>query len=141
VDEAYLSDWWNFKVMPHQHATCIDWETFKKRGIYKFILPEPHVAFRKQIRDGIPFETASGKIEILSTELAQITDWTRTRYGTRDSLHSEVDRTVGIPQQREDEEASLPSHLAAPALAHPFDFQQHWLAARNLHAGSHHVYR
>ncbi len=81
VDEAYLSDWWNLKVIPHQHAT-IDWETFKKRGIYKFILPEPHVAFRKQIRDGIPFETASGKIEILSTELAQITDWTRTRYGS-----------------------------------------------------------
>ena len=81
VDEAYLVEWWNNKVVAHQGAT-ISWEEFKRRGIYKFILPEPHVAFREQIRDGKPFETASGRIEILSTELAQITDWTRTRYGS-----------------------------------------------------------
>ena len=103
TDEAYLSDWWNFKVIPNQNPG-IDWATFKRRGIHKFILPEPHVAFRAQIRDGIPFETASGRIEILSTELAQVTDWTRTRYGTEipsipkwiepwESLNSEKTKT------------------------------------------------
>ena len=80
VDEAYLSDWWNSRVIPHQQAN-ISWEEFKKRGVYKFILPEPHVAFRAQIEVGLPFQTQSGKIEILSTELAGITDWTRTQYG------------------------------------------------------------
>lgn len=81
VDEAYLSEWWNGRVIPNQNPG-ISWEEFKRRGIFKFILPEPHVAFREQIRDGKPFETPSGRIEILSGELAQITDWTRTRYGT-----------------------------------------------------------
>lgn len=80
VDEAYLREWWEQKVVPHQHAEW-DWDTFKKRGIYKFKLSEPHVAFREQIRDGVPFNTPSGKIEILSTQLAGITDWTRTQYG------------------------------------------------------------
>ncbi|MBK8455864.1 MAG: molybdopterin-dependent oxidoreductase [Phyllobacteriaceae bacterium] len=80
VDEAYLREWWEGKVMHHQGVE-ISWDEFKKRGIYKFKLPEPHVAFRAQIRDGAPFPTPSGKIEILSTTLAQITDWTRTQYG------------------------------------------------------------
>ncbi|MEZ5725517.1 MAG: molybdopterin-dependent oxidoreductase [Paracoccaceae bacterium] len=79
VDEAYLQDWWH-KVQDHQGAE-IDWETFKQRGVYKFILPEPHVAFRAQVEQGVPFQTASGKIEIFSGQLAQITDWTRTQYG------------------------------------------------------------
>ncbi|WP_112874948.1 molybdopterin-dependent oxidoreductase [Paracoccus endophyticus] len=79
VDEAYLIDWWA-KVQSHQGVTW-SWEEFKKRGVYKFVFPEPHVAFRKQIEQGVPFETASGKIEIFSGQLAQITDWTRTQYG------------------------------------------------------------
>ena len=79
VDEAYLQDWWH-KVQDHQGAE-IDWETFKQRGVYKFILSEPHVAFRAQVEQGVPFQTASGKIEIFSGQLAQITDWTRTQYG------------------------------------------------------------
>ncbi|PIE08829.1 MAG: molybdopterin oxidoreductase [Rhodobacterales bacterium] len=79
VDEAYLVDWWH-KVQHHQGAE-ISWEEFKRRGVYKFMLPEPHVAFRKQIEEGAPFNTASGKIEIFSGQLAQITDWTKTQYG------------------------------------------------------------
>jgi anaerobic dimethyl sulfoxide reductase subunit A len=59
----------------------MSWEEFKKRGVYKFELPEPHVAFRDQIEDGEPFETPSGKIEILSTTLAQVKDWTKTQWG------------------------------------------------------------
>jgi anaerobic dimethyl sulfoxide reductase subunit A len=82
VDEAYLSDLVGLQGHSPPGRATIDWETFKKRGIYKFILDGAHVAFRNQIANGVPFETASGKIEIFSTELAQITDWTRdTQYG------------------------------------------------------------
>ena len=80
VDEAYLEDWWENKVMAHQHVT-MSWEEFKKHGIYKFKLDKPHVAFRDQIENGTPFNTPSGKIEILCTELAGISDWKKTKYG------------------------------------------------------------
>jgi len=80
VDEAYLREWWNTKVMHHQHVD-MSWEEFKQRGVYKFKLSRPHVAFQDQIEMGIPFQTPSGKIEILCTELAHISDWTRTKYG------------------------------------------------------------
>ncbi|MFV0297544.1 MAG: molybdopterin-dependent oxidoreductase [Hyphomicrobiaceae bacterium] len=80
VDEAYLAAWWNDRVMHHQGVT-MSWEDFKRHGIYKFKLDKPHVAFREQIEQGRPFETASGKIEIFSTQLGQITDWTKTQYG------------------------------------------------------------
>ncbi len=81
VDEAYLREWWENRVMHHQHVE-MPWEEFKKHGIYKFILKEPHVAFTDQIKKGKPFNTPSGKIEILCTELAQTADWSRTRYGS-----------------------------------------------------------
>ncbi|OQX44405.1 MAG: molybdopterin oxidoreductase, partial [Candidatus Sedimenticola endophacoides] len=68
------------KVMHHQHVD-MSWEEFKQRGVYKFTFDKPHVAFREQIENGKPFQTASGKIEILSSELAKISDWKRTRYG------------------------------------------------------------
>ena len=80
VDEAYLREWWEQKVMPHQHVN-MSWDDFKKHGVYKFKLDKPHVAFREQIENGKPFQTPSGKIEILCTELANISDWTRTKYG------------------------------------------------------------
>lgn len=80
VDEAYLSHWWNNSVKKHQNVT-MSWEEFKKHGTYKFILKEPHVAFREQVTQGVPFETTSGKIEILSTYLAGIKDWKKTQFG------------------------------------------------------------
>ena len=79
VDEAYLVDWWH-KVQDHQHVD-MSWDEFKKHGIYKFTFDQPHIAFRDQVEHGKPFNTPSGKIEILCTELAHINDWTRTRYG------------------------------------------------------------
>jgi len=81
VDEAYLRDWWQNQVMPGQDVS-MPWETFKQHGIYKFVFKEPLVAFRKQIEQGVPFETPTGKIEILSSELAWIADWKKTRYGS-----------------------------------------------------------
>jgi len=80
VDEEYLIHWWNEKVMKHQGVT-MSWEDFKRHGVYKFKLAEPHVAFRQQIETGLPFLTPSGKIEILSSTLAQYKDWTKTAYG------------------------------------------------------------
>ena len=80
VDEAYLRDWWQNKVMAHQGVT-MPWDEFKRRGVYKFKLSRPHVAFQDQVEKGVPFKTSSGKIEIFSTQLAQITDWTKTMYG------------------------------------------------------------
>jgi len=79
VDEAYLVDWWH-GVQKHQHVT-MSWQDFKKHGVYKFKLDRPLVAFQDQIEKGVPFSTASGRIEILSSELARVSDWTRTRYG------------------------------------------------------------
>lgn len=80
VDEAYLIAWWNDRVRGHQNVK-MSWEEFKKTGTYKFKLDKPHIAFREQIEEGEAFETPSGKIEILSTELVNIKDWTRTKYG------------------------------------------------------------
>ncbi len=79
TDEAYLVAWWH-RVQEHQ-GVKMSWDTFKKHGVYKFSLERPHIAFEEQIRDGVPFETPSGKIEILSTTLASIQDWKKTQYG------------------------------------------------------------
>ncbi|HRC55337.1 MAG TPA: molybdopterin-dependent oxidoreductase [Kofleriaceae bacterium] len=78
VDEAYLAAYWE-KVM--HHGCDMTWEDFKRHGVYKFKLARPHVAFQDQIELGVPFQTQSGKIEILSSELAHISDWKRTKYG------------------------------------------------------------
>jgi len=80
VDEVYLTDWWNDKVRKRQGVT-MTWEDFKKHGVYKFTFDQPLVAFRDQIEKGKPFKTPSGRIEIFSTTLGQITDWKRTQYG------------------------------------------------------------
>jgi anaerobic dimethyl sulfoxide reductase subunit A len=59
----------------------MSWAEFKQRGVYKFKLKQPKVAFREQIEKGTPFETESGRIEIFSPYLAGIKDWTKTQYG------------------------------------------------------------
>ena len=88
VDEAYLVDWWH-KVQHHQGVT-MSWEDFKKHGVYKFKFSRPHVAFQDIIETsphGITpqspkkWSTPSGRIEIFSTQLAQITDFRKTAYG------------------------------------------------------------
>ena len=80
TDEAYLVDWWQNKVQKHQ-GVSMSWADFKRHGVYKFELDRPHVAFEAQIKEGKPFATPSGKIEILSTTLAKVKDWTKTQYG------------------------------------------------------------
>ena len=80
TDEAYLRDWWENKVMPHNHIT-MSWNEFKRHGIYKVKFDRPHVAFQDNVEKGEPWPTPSGKIEILCTELAKIEDWKKTRYG------------------------------------------------------------
>jgi anaerobic dimethyl sulfoxide reductase subunit A len=115
VDEAYLREWWEHKVMGHQGVT-MSWEEFKKHGIYKFKLDKPHVAFREQIENGKPFATPSGKIEILSTELAQIRDWTKTRYGSHiPSIPKWIEpwESLNSPKTKE-----YPFHLISPHPRH-----------------------
>jgi anaerobic dimethyl sulfoxide reductase subunit A len=80
VDEAYLREWWEGRVMTHQGVT-MPWDQFKKLGIYKFKLPRPQVAFQDNIEHGIPFPTPTGKIEIFSTKLASIPDFRQTQFG------------------------------------------------------------
>ncbi|QTR52926.1 molybdopterin-dependent oxidoreductase [Thiothrix unzii] len=80
VDNAYLQEWWEHKVMAHQHVE-MSWDEFQKYGIYKFKLDRPHVAFQDNVEKGVPWPTASGKIEIFSGQLAQYDDWTKTAYG------------------------------------------------------------
>jgi anaerobic dimethyl sulfoxide reductase subunit A len=80
VDEAYLRHWWEKKVMRHQQVT-MSWETFKKKGVYKFKLSRPHIAFQDNVERGKPWATPSGKIEIFSSSLSRITDWTKMAYG------------------------------------------------------------
>ncbi len=111
VDEAYLRQWWEERVMRHQ-GVRMGWEEFKKHGVYKFRLKEPHVAFREQIERGKPFQTPSGKIEILCTELAQISDWKRTRYGSHiPSIPKWIEpwESLNSPKARK-----YPFHLVSP---------------------------
>ncbi len=53
-----------------------DYETFKKKGIYRIDLSKPYVAFKKQMENPAdsPFLTPSGKIEIYSQNLANVND-------------------------------------------------------------------
>jgi anaerobic dimethyl sulfoxide reductase subunit A len=111
VDEAYLQDWWNKGVKGHQHVT-MEWDEFKKLGVYKFNLDRPHVAFQDQIEKGKRFNTASGKIEILSSELANVRDWTKTRYGYHiPSIPKWIEpfESLNSPKTRE-----WPFHLVSP---------------------------
>ncbi len=115
VDEAYLREWWEGKVMAHQGVT-MSWEEFKKHGIYKFKLDKPHVGFRDQIEKGERFETPSGKIEILCTELAQISDWTKTKYGSHiPSIPKWIEpwESLNSPKTKE-----YPFHLISPHPRH-----------------------
>ncbi|MDO8567580.1 MAG: molybdopterin-dependent oxidoreductase [Dehalococcoidales bacterium] len=51
-----------------------DYETFKKQGFHKCLLPEPFVALSENIDDpkNHPFSTPSGKIEIYSQQIADM---------------------------------------------------------------------
>ena len=72
-DEGHNSveDW--LKEMYHQmqeeNHRLPTYEVLKSRGIFKWKEEKPFVAYSKQIEEGIPFNTPSGKIEIFSKSL------------------------------------------------------------------------
>ncbi|WP_245832034.1 hypothetical protein [Solemya velesiana gill symbiont] len=122
VDEAYLREWWETKVIPHQHVN-MSWDEFKQRGVYKFILDQPHVAFRDQIENGARFQTPSGKIEILATSLAQIADWKKTMYGSESPYIPKWIEPWESLNSPKTEKYPYPPDITTPALAYALHFQ------------------
>ena len=59
-----------------QSSQIPDYDTLKRKGAVKPVLPEPHIAFAAQISDvdKNPFPTPSGKIEIYSQQMAERND-------------------------------------------------------------------
>ncbi|MGH6689871.1 MAG: molybdopterin-containing oxidoreductase family protein, partial [Gammaproteobacteria bacterium] len=51
-----------------------DFDTFREQGLARLPAPDDAVAFAAQIRDGKPFATPSGKIELYSTTIANDPD-------------------------------------------------------------------
>ena len=47
----------------------VPFEEFQKNGIHVWKLPERNISFEENIKDGVPFKTPSGKIEIFSKKL------------------------------------------------------------------------
>jgi anaerobic selenocysteine-containing dehydrogenase len=95
----------------HQGVT-MSWEEFKKHGVYKFKLRRSRMSpSATRSKKGVPFETASGKIEIFSTT------WPASRLDQdpvrlRDPGHPEVDRALRIPGPPEAKK--FPFHLITP---------------------------
>jgi anaerobic dimethyl sulfoxide reductase subunit A len=61
---------------PDMAAEITDYDKFKREGVHRVSVPEPIVAFKKNIEDleNNPFPTPSGKIEIYSRRLADLND-------------------------------------------------------------------
>jgi len=74
TEEQYLKRF--VEKTPDMAEEISDYEKFKREGIHRISLPEPVVAFKKQIEDpeNNPFPTPSGKIEIFSRRVADIQD-------------------------------------------------------------------
>ncbi len=77
----YTEDEWLRNIV--KESDIPDYEEFKRKGFWKFELPEPWVAFKKQIEDpeNNPFSTPSGKIEIYSKTLANM-NFEKSKYGS-----------------------------------------------------------
>ncbi len=70
--DSKTEDQW-LRAIVASRSDIPDYETLKRDGVLKIKLPEPIVAFEKQIKDPEhnPFPTLSGKIEIYSEHMAE----------------------------------------------------------------------
>jgi anaerobic dimethyl sulfoxide reductase subunit A len=131
VDEAYLVDWWD-KVIPHQGVT-MSWEDLQEARHLQVHPAGAPCGLPQADREGRSLRDRLGQDRDPLDQLAQITDWTRTQYGyARFPTSPSGSNPWESLNSEKTKEHSLPSGLAAPALAHAFDLQQHPLAARDL---------
>ncbi len=137
VDEAYLREWWEGKVMAHQHVD-MPWDEFKARGVYKFKLDKTARGLPRPDRERrrLPDAIGQDRDPVLPVGADQRLDPDHVRLSH--PLDPQVDRALGVAEQPQDGSVPLPSDLAPPALADPFDLQQLLLAAGDLRTGGHH---
>jgi len=74
TDDDWLREF--VSTAPDTVVEINDYDKFRKEAVHRVNLPEPIVAFQKQIEDleHNPFPTPSGKIEIYSERLAELND-------------------------------------------------------------------
>lgn len=70
-DDEMLREALNFST---DMSRDVDYDTFKREGVFKYKVSEPQLCFKKQIEDpeNHPFPTPSGKIEIYSERIEKL---------------------------------------------------------------------
>ncbi len=95
-----------------------DYTEFKRTGIWRDKRKKPFIAFREQIQKGKPFATPSGKIEIFSQRLADLSDpeisaiptYMDPWEGPEDSLVRQYPLQLVTPHHKHRVNSSLSNH-------------------------------
>jgi anaerobic dimethyl sulfoxide reductase subunit A len=129
--EEWIREW--VGQISRQFEVPIDYEEFRKRGIYKFRYESPIYAFKDEIEDpeNHPFATPSGKIEIFSQELAGM-NWKNSKYG------SPIPPLPSFVDDREDrkDRKKYPLKAITPKIrfrTHSIYYENPWLRETYVH--------